>query len=195
MKNLSEVRESIIEAAEKHFSTLGFEKTTLDDITGENGKSKTSIYYHFKNKHEIFKSVIEKEFSKVRADLQKVIDSTSGQNHTECMRAYLHTRLESLQEQGAYRRFASSRFAYGDNLVSRAVAEAREPFDKWEKEYMEMTIRKGLAEGSIPGTISPEVFASTLINILKALEVQFFSSNGKEDVVSTYKGMIDLIVR
>ena len=146
MKNIAEVRNNIIEAAEKHFSLLGFEKTTLDDITGENGKCKTSVYYHFKNKHEIFKSVIEKEFNSVREELQRVIDN-EGQNRIEGMRNYLRTRLESIQQQGAYKRFASSRFAFGENHVSRVVSDARKAFDNWEKNYLESTISEGLPEG------------------------------------------------
>ncbi len=194
MKNISEVRNSIIEAAEKHFSLLGFEKTTLDDITGENGKSKTSIYYHFKNKHEIFKSVIEKEFKMVREDLQKVLEK-KGLTRIEIMRQYLNTRLVSLQGQGAFKRFASSRFAYGNNAVSKVVSEARKPFDIWEKQYLESNICNGIKDGTIPGSISPEVFSTTLINILKALELQFFSAEDKDEVSDTYKGMIELIVR
>ena len=194
MKNIEAVRNDIITAAEKHFSLLGFEKTTLDDITGENGRTKTSIYYHFKNKHEIFKSVIEKEFDAVRADLQRTLDEESG-NHIEKMRNYLRTRLESIKMQGAYRRFASSRFALGENPVSRAVGDARSAFDDWERETLSASIRNGIREGVIPVTVSAEVFSRTLLNILKALELQFFNSNDKEEVEQTYKGMIDMIIR
>ena len=194
MKNIEEVRNDIIVAAEKHFSLLGFEKTTLDDITGENGRTKTSIYYHFKNKHEIFKSVIEKEFESVRDRLQKVLDNSSD-NHIESMKEYFRTRLESIKEQGAYRRFASSRFAMGDNPVSKVVNEARSTFDDWERMTLSASISNGIAAGVIPDSISPDVFSRTLINILKALEVQLFNSSDKSEVEQTYIGMIDLIIR
>lgn len=194
MKNIEEVRNDIIAAAEKHFSLLGFEKTTLDDITGENGRTKTSIYYHFKNKHEIFKSVIEKEFESVRDRLQKVLDISSD-NHIESMKEYLRTRLESIKEQGAYRRFASSRFAMGDNPVSKVVNEARSTFDDWERMTLSTSISNGISAGVIPDSISPDVFSRTLINILKALEIQLFNSSDKSEVEQTYIGMIDLIIR
>ncbi len=194
MKDINEVRNRIIEAAEKHFSLLGFEKTTLDDITGTDGKSKTSIYYHFKNKHDIFKSVIEKEFSEVRADLQKVIDAEST-DRVACMKDYLRTRLESLQRQGAFSRFASSRFAYGDNPISKVINEARSQFDNWERKFFEMSIETGRKDGEVPASVSPQVFSSTVVNMLKALEIQFFSAEDKTNVNDTYMGMIDLIIR
>lgn len=194
MKKIQDVRNDIIAAAEKHFSLLGFEKTTLDDITREKGRTKTSIYYHFKNKHEIFKSVIEKEFNAVRADLQPVFENESS-GPIELMRNYLRTRLESIKAQGAYIRFASSRFALGENIVSKTIGEARSAFDKWEREALSMSVGKGIAAGVIPDSISADVFAGTLINILKALEIQLFNSKDKEEVEQTYKGMIDLIIR
>lgn len=194
MKNLSEVREGIIKAAEKHFSLLGFEKTTLDDICGENGKCKTSVYYHFKNKHDIFKSVIEKEFNEVRGDLEAVIQRKDV-SRLEEMRLYLRTRLSSIQRQGAFSHFASSRYAYGSNPVSRAVSEARSRFDQWERNYLELSLRAGISDGSVPPTVSPEVFATTVMNMLKAVEIQFFTSEDKQTVSETYSGIVELIVR
>lgn len=194
MKNLSEVRDGIIRAAEKHFSLLGFEKTTLDDICGENGKCKTSVYYHFKNKHDIFKSVIEKEFDDVRKDLEAVIHRKDI-SRLEEMRLYLRTRLSSLQRQGAFSHFASSRYAYGSNPVSRTVSEARGKFDQWERTYLELNLRSGINDGSVPSTVSPEIFASTVMNMLKAVEIQFFSSEDKQTVSETYNGIVELIVR
>ena len=138
--------------------------------------------------------MIEKEFDSVRDRLQKVLDSSSD-NHIESMKEYLRTRLESIKEQGAYRRFASSRFAMGDNPVSKVVNEARSTFDDWERMTLSASISNGIAAGVIPDSISPDVFSRTLINILKALEVQLFNSSDKSEVEQTYIGMIDLIIR
>ena len=195
MKNIEEVRNSIVEAAEKCFSVLGFEKTTLGNITDGEGRSKTSVYYHFKNKHDIFKSVIEKEFASVRDDLQKVIDKYQD-DRKSAMREYLRKRIESISKQGAFRHFASSRFALGDNLVSRTVASARCQFDNWEKDYLKLNVANGIAEGSIPPGISPDVFAVAVVSILKALEIQILSGKDKwEDIKNTYNGVIELIIR
>lgn len=185
MKNLDKVRESIIEAAEKYFSILGFEKTTLDDITGDNGRTKTSIYYHFKNKHEIFRSVIEKEFRDVRSQLEPLSD----------LRAYLRIRMEALQQQGAYRRYAVSRFSYGDNPVSRAVKDARSSFDQWEEGHIRTNVLRGIEEGLVSDKVSPDVFASTMINVFKALEGQFLCAEDKVPLLRTYEGISELMIR
>lgn len=194
MKNLEAVRNSIIEAAEKHFSLLGFEKTTLDDIAGANGKSKTSVYYHFKNKHDIFRSVIEKEFAAVRADLTAAM-ANEGVSLADGMKTYLRTRMRSLRKQGAYRMFASSRLAFGENPVSKAVAEARSQFDAWERKFLEQNVISSRDSGGTARDLPAGEFATTLSNLLKALEYRSLSARDNDEVADTCDGMIDLILR
>ncbi len=50
-------RESIIRAAHVQFRLYGYRKTSMEDIAGELGISRASLYSYFKNKDEIFRSV------------------------------------------------------------------------------------------------------------------------------------------
>lgn len=47
-------KDKIISAAIKNFLTFGYDKTSLTSIANEIGIKKPSIYYHFKNKEELF---------------------------------------------------------------------------------------------------------------------------------------------
>src|SRR5579859_6199366 len=47
------VREQIVEAAEKHFSLYGYEKTTVSDLAKAIGFSKAYIYKFFESKQAI----------------------------------------------------------------------------------------------------------------------------------------------
>lgn len=51
-------RLAIQEATLSLFSRKGYEGTTLEDIAGELGYAKTSLYYYFKSKEEIVRSLI-----------------------------------------------------------------------------------------------------------------------------------------
>lgn len=194
MKNLDDVRKKIIASAEKNFSMLGFEKTTLEDIARDMGKCKTSVYYHFKNKHEIFKSVMEKEFEEAKKHLSELVEAHRGNRQDE-MKDYLRGRIAEMQSMRAYARFASSHFAHTQNPISSAVSSARMSFDNWESGYFKSAIEEGIKDGFFPKCLSPDIFASSMINILKALEIQFFSSENKTEALNTYEGMIELMVR
>jgi AcrR family transcriptional regulator len=61
----------ILEAAKQCFSTYGYEKTTLDDIGKKLGLNKSSLYYYFKNKEEIFTAVVIQEADKIVHELHE----------------------------------------------------------------------------------------------------------------------------
>lgn len=54
-----DTRTKIVNSSIKNFLNLGYEKTSLDLIASEVGIKKPSIYYHFKNKEELFTFSIE----------------------------------------------------------------------------------------------------------------------------------------
>ena len=54
-------RESILKIAREIFSKYGYKKTTLDDIANAVRKGKSSLYYYFESKEDLFQAVIMKE--------------------------------------------------------------------------------------------------------------------------------------
>lgn len=54
-----ETREQIIEAAECVFHTKGVSRTSLNDIAQQAGVTRGAIYWHFKNKHDVFDAMME----------------------------------------------------------------------------------------------------------------------------------------
>lgn len=51
------VRKDILTGARELFIHFGFKKTTMEDIARKIGKSKSSLYYYFKTKEEIFEAM------------------------------------------------------------------------------------------------------------------------------------------
>ena len=50
-------REAILAAALKQFERYGFRRTAMEDVAREAGVSRPSLYQHFRNKEEIFRSL------------------------------------------------------------------------------------------------------------------------------------------
>jgi AcrR family transcriptional regulator len=51
---MSDLRDSILDAAKKRFDRFGFKKTTLDEIARDLKISKKTIYEHFTDKEDLF---------------------------------------------------------------------------------------------------------------------------------------------
>ncbi|MFM2286201.1 MAG: hypothetical protein RLZZ543_1698 [Bacteroidota bacterium] len=95
----AEKRIQILQAAKNCFAQYGYDKTTLDDIGKRLGLNKSSLYYYFKNKEEIFTAVVVQEADTIVLELQQEM---AGQNEPEeKIQLYMRKRL------GYYRKVLS----------------------------------------------------------------------------------------
>lgn len=58
MIDKEKIKRKIIIDAGDIFSRFGFSKTTMSDIAGKTGMGKSSLYYYFKSKEEVFEQVV-----------------------------------------------------------------------------------------------------------------------------------------
>lgn len=89
------VREEILNSAQKLFQQYGLRKTTMEDIAKRSGKGKSTLYYYYPSKEEIFDEVIRREAQEVFQETQKAIESASTAE--EKLEAYFFTSLKMVQ--------------------------------------------------------------------------------------------------
>ena len=82
----------IIKAARGHFLAHGFRAVTMDDLAGELGMSKKTLYASFASKETLLRAVLVDKFDSVEADLEKITSAGS----TEVLAA-LHQLLARIQ--------------------------------------------------------------------------------------------------
>ena len=86
-----EVKAAILEAAKRVFQKWGFSKTTMEDIAHEAGKGKSTLYYYFKSKDDIFREFTINELDVI---IGKAKDSTAGVSSAkEKLKTYVSTIL------------------------------------------------------------------------------------------------------
>lgn len=84
-------RENILKTAQEIFSKYGYKKTTLDDIAIAVRKGKSSLYYYFKSKEDLFQAVIMKEVEILGKELDVVVNRNS--DPVDKLREYVLTKL------------------------------------------------------------------------------------------------------
>jgi AcrR family transcriptional regulator len=93
-------RSNIIHTAGRIFDSLGFKKATMDHIASAIKKRKSSIYYYFKSKEEIFQSVVLQEAKVFR---RTIIDSINKEsNPHDKLKAYVITRMNIIDTLGNF---------------------------------------------------------------------------------------------
>ncbi len=74
-------KDKIIHSAIKNFLNFGFNNTSLSDIAKEVGIKKSSIYYHFKNKEELFTTSIIQILKSLQYQISNSIDTPKSSRH------------------------------------------------------------------------------------------------------------------
>jgi AcrR family transcriptional regulator len=87
----TEKRIQILLAAKGCFAQFGYDKTTLDDIGKRLELNKSSLYYYFKNKEEIFTAVVVQEAENIILELQQ--EMSGHQEPEEKIQLYMSKRL------------------------------------------------------------------------------------------------------
>lgn len=88
-------RENILKIARDIFSKYGFKKTTLDDIANAVRKGKSSLYYYFESKEDLFQAVIMKEVDILGHELEIVINRNT--DPIDKLRDYILTKLTTFR--------------------------------------------------------------------------------------------------
>ena len=56
----AETRAAVLEAATRRFATLGFARTSLEDVAADIRATRGAVYYHFPSKKALFEAVFDK---------------------------------------------------------------------------------------------------------------------------------------
>ncbi|HVS96370.1 MAG TPA: TetR/AcrR family transcriptional regulator [Puia sp.] len=87
------VRE-IVDTARALFKETGFKKTTMGDIAHALGKAKSSLYYYYPSKEDIFEAVVSTEMDELLEQIHQAI--RKAPNSKEKLAIYCRCRLEKL---------------------------------------------------------------------------------------------------
>ncbi len=181
------VRVSILEAAQGLFSKYGYKKTTMEDIAQELHKGKSSLYYYFKNKEEIFQAVIDWEQSVLLNKLHEIVDSE--QEPKDKLNNYVLVRMRTISELDNYFKALTDEKSGGLEFVKKVKESS-------EKEEIEM-VKKILEEGISTDTFQLKntlMGATALALAMKGLEVPMFNATNKfEDVIEHVQNVMNIL--
>ncbi|MVM39243.1 TetR family transcriptional regulator [Spirosoma sp. HMF3257] len=140
------ISQSIIEAAKKLMQQYGLSKTTMEDIAKAAGKGKSTLYYHFKSKEEIFDEVIGQEMDSFFKEVKLAVDQETTL-HTK-LKTYVVRKIQSLQQKVNLYRFAIETDAL-TLQINTQFRRLRERYDHQEVALILSILELGMTQGVI----------------------------------------------
>jgi AcrR family transcriptional regulator len=182
-----EVREQLVQAARQVFARFGYKKTALDDISREARKGKSTIYYYFKSKDDIFKAVIDAE-AEIRA---KTIDNQikAIEDPQLKLKTYIYVRMLTLKKVGNY--YEAIKNDLLDNLYF--VNSFRNNHFDAEINLVKDLLLEGIGKG-VYTIQNPELTAKTIVTLLQGFEVPLILKNlSDEELQKSVDEMLNIL--
>ena len=188
MENNNEVRQTIIVAAKELFSRFGLAKTTMEDIATASKKAKSTLYYYFKSKEEVFTSVIMQEISGLKSAINKAIQNEDDPYYK--LRKIVSTRLEYLSKKAD--QYTSIREEYLKNY--EFIRETLDDYSKWEISTIKDIIEYGREKGFFEITDSVGI-SKALFFALKGLEYPWTVNFSKKELEKSAETLLDILLK
>ncbi|MDR6224383.1 TetR/AcrR family transcriptional regulator [Desmospora profundinema] len=141
-------KEKILDACLAVFARHGYEKTSTAMLAEAAGISKALIFHHFKSKHELYLSILDRCVKKVRAEL-RIRDLPDQPNFFEVNEAFIRIKVDYLRRNpDVYKVMMEAFHATPDELkveIEEKYGELIMARDKsWKQLFEKVPLREGV---------------------------------------------------
>ncbi|WP_111307538.1 TetR/AcrR family transcriptional regulator [Confluentibacter sediminis] len=185
------VKQHILKSSTAVFKELGFEKVTMDDIAKAANKGRSTLYYYFKNKHEVFEQVAELEYLSIIEPARTIIKPF--QSLEENLKLYNEFKLKSLISKTTEYTFLLEDIRQNINLAYYLLRKLRQI----ETAIFENMLNWSLDKNEITAISSGEIqfLAIAMVTALNSLEKEMLLFGTIENMPVRLQWLISILIK
>ncbi|MCK4353275.1 TetR/AcrR family transcriptional regulator [candidate division WOR-3 bacterium] len=179
-------KESIIEIARDLFARFGFKKTTVDEIARALHMGKSTIYYYFKTKENIFKAVIKRESRFLAQKIKEAINKETSPEKK--LRAFILTRMRCLGQLANF--YSALKDEYLEHYSF--IEKARKKDLEGEIEIIKSLLKEGVKSGVFT-VKNPNLTSFAIVTALKGLEYPWTIETEMTDIQRNINILLEVL--
>lgn len=189
-------RSSLLDAAELLFQAQGVSRTSLNDIAREAGTTRGAIYWHFKDKADLFNAMMERVTLPLEQSFEKADREKPGQHPLERIREVLKSGFQLISTDDRTRRVfevVTHKVEYIDELQAVRVRHltCRDEF----LERIEDGLKQAMASQGLVCLVSASTAAQGLHALLDGLLQNWLLDPSGFELASTGEQVMDVYLR
>ncbi|MFD1067940.1 TetR/AcrR family transcriptional regulator [Oceanobacillus locisalsi] len=185
--NSDDTRQFIVDIATKIFEYKGYSATSMTEIKNETNLSKGTIYYHFKNKEELYLYCIQE----VSNEFIRNWDITSKAEQSAEKKLYIWAKLNHIMLEKPIMNTIHEYFVSTNKNHYDAVLKLYEP----EFQIVNRILEEGINRGEFKEDLHIDDVSVLLYNFITSLvNAELFGYHSSQDQKNLYKLAIDLIL-
>jgi len=173
MNKDEDVKNSIKDAARRVFLKWGLNKTTMEDIAHEAGKGKSTLYYYFKSKDEIFENIAIDEYSGILIKAKAAIEGVDSPK--DKLKLHITTTFAEIKNTVSISSMIKGEIKGNKELIDNI----RKGFDDSEEAILLEILKLGLKSNEFNYLKDTDLkkTANVILGILRGLEISLFLEN------------------
>lgn len=184
---MEEKKIRIVEVAKELIAQYGFKKTTMDEIATKARMGKSSMYYYFKNKEDIFAEIVRSHSEEFRWELNDVIQKAYSPQ--DKIMQYVRARMLHLKQLSNYYKTLTNE--YLDHYLF--IEQVREDFYNFENQTLSNIINEGIQK-NIFTPCKVDVVVRMIAIAIKGLEYPLFVQK-EQDLERDSQQMMEIIFK
>jgi len=186
MKDKKKIQRSLINAAGQVFSQYGYKKTTMEDVARKFGMGKSSLYYYFKNKEELFEKVVINEADLLKDKLKEVFEKYHDPKQR--LSNYILVRMKTFRELSNYYNAIFSE----DLSHFKFIEHIRIKYDQEEIHSLDKILTEGVRLGVFK-LENTGLAAIAVFTAIKGLEIPLFWKNKYIDIENRVEDLLNIL--
>ena len=185
------IKDEILKEAQKLFQQFGVKKTTMEDIAKAMGKGKSTLYYYYCSKEEIFDAVILKEmgevFNMVKLAVEKAVSAE------EKLKAFTLTKIKAVQKRANLYKVVKGEMQ--DNM--RCMKHLNAEYDTQEIKLVKDILKFGVSNGEFHKMLNKEldILPSVMVSSLRGLERDMFIDSRFAKLEPRMESIVGIMIR
>lgn len=190
-ENALETRSHLLDAAEKVFFEKGFSQTSLADIAEAAKMTRGAIYWHFKNKSDLFEAMADR----IRLPLESLSEACSDPNETDPLGKLRDFFVQVLKEsaRNPRRRRVLTILLHKCELndETKQLELRRQAACVDYLQHTEQCLKKAIALKQLPENLNVQQAAVAKLGLVMGLISHWLFLPGSFDLENTAETMVD----
>lgn len=186
-----ETRYAILDAAEQVFQEKGVSRTSLSDVASAAGVTRGAIYWHFKNKADLFDAMIQRLIEPLEVELEEM-QRREWANPLDFLRAMAHAFFDRVAGDPRFHRVFE--IAWHKCEYVGEMAEIRDDHLECGNRYLnlyEKTLLEARDRGFLPASLNPRQAAVGFMAVIDGLIVNWTLDSGLFPLDRFGTGVVD----
>ncbi len=188
-------RIAILDAAERVFYEKGVSSTRLEDIAQSAGVTRGAIYWHFKNKQEIFEAMHERVHNPINEMFMQVIGGGNPNSLTELKKLCIQFVIDLSRDEQKKRVYSIYflKCEYAGELkplIDIITQCKKENFNALCKYFKQLQ-----SDGIIQTKYSPKILAQSLFSFMNGITLEYLRDPSRFILPQDAKKTVNLFFR